>query len=235
MSTTMIGTTRDPAPGSVSKQKQRRQGLPPDARVRNQARPAGGASGQSHRGGSGAGRNPGRASATSARTATGQRMRGPAVEMPRSRPARPSAGRPGVSARSATAARTGIGAKPSTLRTTVAARAHPTAVPRAPFILLVLCLLGGGLICLLVINTTLGAASFQIDKLQKSANARTLQAQSLQAQIATDQSPARIAQEACALGMRPQRRLQYLDLRTHKLLSQRPGTPVQAPLAGCGR
>ncbi len=31
-----------------------------------------------------------------------------------------------------------------------------------PFVLLVLVLLGGGLICLLVINTTLGATSFRV-------------------------------------------------------------------------
>ncbi len=38
------------------------------------------------------------------------------------------------------------------------------ALPRMPFVLLVLVLLGGGLICLLVINTTLGATSFRISQ-----------------------------------------------------------------------
>jgi hypothetical protein len=110
---------------------------------------------------------------------------------------------------------------------------NTSGVPRAPFILLVLCMLGGGLICLLVINTTLGGASFQIDKLQQSANARELQVQRLEEQIAADEAPAKIAQEACLLGMRPQQRPSYLDLRTHKVLSQPPGTIVQAPQAGC--
>jgi hypothetical protein len=81
-------------------------------------------------------------------------------------------------------------------------------LPRMPFILLVLALLGGGLICLLVINTTLGATSFQIDHLQQEVNARMLQAQLLQAQI---------AQEARNLGMRPERQPEWLNLRTHRL------------------
>jgi hypothetical protein len=106
-------------------------------------------------------------------------------------------------------------------------------VPRAPFILLVLCMLGGGLISLLVINTTLGGASFQIDKLQQSANARELQVQRLEEQIATDEAPAKIAQEACLLGMRPQQQLAFLDLRTHKVLSQPPGAIIEAPQEGC--
>jgi len=81
----------------------------------------------------------------------------------------------------------------------------------------VLCLLGGGLICLLVINTTLGAASFEIDKLQRSVDARSLQAQQLQNQLATDESAASIQQEACALGMRPQARIEFLNLQTRRL------------------
>jgi hypothetical protein len=142
---------------------------------------------------------------------------------------RPSAAGPGA------AARTGTGARTGTLRISAAARARETAVPRAPFILLVLCLLGGGLVCLLVINTTLGATSFEIDKLQHSANARILQEQALQLQISGDESPAKIAREACLLGLRPQQQLQYLDLRTRRVVDQPAGVAVQAPQAGCAR
>jgi hypothetical protein len=88
---------------------------------------------------------------------------------------------------------------------------------RAPFVLLVLSLLGGGLICLLVINTTLGSASFDIQRLQQSANARTVQEQQLQEQLATDENIATIQREACALGMRPPQQLEFLNLRTHRL------------------
>jgi hypothetical protein len=105
-------------------------------------------------------------------------------------------------------------------------------VPRAPFVLLVLSLLGGGLICLLVINTTLGATSFEIDHLQQAASAKALQAQQLQNQLATDQSDARIQQEACQLGMRPRQQLEFLDLRTHRL---RASASVAASPAWCPR
>jgi hypothetical protein len=105
-------------------------------------------------------------------------------------------------------------------------------VPRAPFVLLVLSLLGGGLICLLVINTTLGATSFEIDHLQHAANAKVLQAQQLQNQLANDESDAKIKQEACSLGMRPPDRLEFLDLRTHRL---RASTSATVSAAWCPR
>jgi hypothetical protein len=105
-------------------------------------------------------------------------------------------------------------------------------VPRAPFVLLVLSLLGGGLICLLVINTTLGATSFQIDHLQQAAKAEALQAQQLQNQLASDESDAKIQQEACRLGMRPRQRLEFLDLRTHRL---RVSSSLTASAAWCPR
>jgi hypothetical protein len=93
-------------------------------------------------------------------------------------------------------------------------------------------MLGGGLICLLVINTTLGASSFEIDRLQQSATARQLQVQQLQNQVATDQDDATIQREACRLGMRPQQTLEFLDLRTHRL---KVSTPTVASPAWCGR
>jgi hypothetical protein len=89
-----------------------------------------------------------------------------------------------------------------------------------PFVLLVLALLGGGLICLLAINTTLGATSFQIDRLQKLAKVQSVQVQTLQQQIAADEAPAKIWQEAYALGMRPQQQVEFLDLRTHRVDSE---------------
>jgi len=106
---------------------------------------------------------------------------------------------------------------------------------RTPFILLMLSLLGGGLVCLLVINTTLGAASFEIDKLQQSATARSLQAQVLEQQLAASESPGSIEQEACALGMRPQQRLEFLDLRTHRVYRQPVGKLVAPTPTWCKR
>jgi hypothetical protein len=85
-----------------------------------------------------------------------------------------------------------------------------------PFVLLVLVLLGGGLICLLVINTTLGATSFRVSRLQTTGAALATQKQALQQQIAAEQSPAQIARRAYQLGMRVQLNGNILDLRTHQ-------------------
>ncbi len=90
-------------------------------------------------------------------------------------------------------------------------------LPRMPFVLLVLGLLGGGLICLLVINTTLGAASFRIAQLQDTNNSLSEQQQTLQLQIATDESQAEIARRAYDLGMRSQSQLSFLDLASGRI------------------
>jgi len=89
---------------------------------------------------------------------------------------------------------------------------RPTS--RTPFILLLLGLLGGGLVCLLVINTTLAAASYRIENLQRSNAAATQQVQDLQQQVASEQSPGSIEQRALKLGMRPQQVLSFVDLKT---------------------
>jgi hypothetical protein len=86
-----------------------------------------------------------------------------------------------------------------------------------PFVLLVLGLLGGGLICLLVINTTLGATSFRISQLQASGAGLATQEETLQQQIASERSPAQIAKMAYALGMRAEATTSILDLGTHRI------------------
>lgn len=84
---------------------------------------------------------------------------------------------------------------------------------RTPFILFVIGLLASGLVCLLVINTTLAAGSFQISKLQQENTAATQRVAQLQQQVSADQSPASIEQRALRLGMRTQSVLNFLDLR----------------------
>jgi hypothetical protein len=98
-----------------------------------------------------------------------------------------------------------------------------------PFVLLVLALLGGSLICLLVINTTLGAASFRIGQLQKTGTDLTTQLQGLRQRVAAAQAPAEIARRAYQLGMRTQAGVTILDLRTHQiyLLTGQSGVGVQ--------
>jgi hypothetical protein len=98
-----------------------------------------------------------------------------------------------------------------------------------PFVLLVLALLGGSLICLLVINTTLGAASFRISQLQKTGTGLSTQLQGLRQRVAAEEAPAEIARRAYQLGMRTQSDVTILDLRTHQiyLLSGQSGVGVQ--------
>jgi len=77
-------------------------------------------------------------------------------------------------------------------------------------------LLGGGLLCLLVINTTLAAASFKINALQQSNAQEAQRAQQLQQQVATEASPSSIEQRALRLGMRMQPVLDFVDLRNDR-------------------
>ncbi len=93
-------------------------------------------------------------------------------------------------------------------------------VARTPFILLLLALLGGGLICLLVINTTLATGSFQITHLQQANVTLAQQEQALEQQLAREESPASIQQQALRLGMRQQPLLHFINVRTGRIYQQ---------------
>jgi uncharacterized coiled-coil protein SlyX len=91
-------------------------------------------------------------------------------------------------------------------------------------------LLGGGLLSLLIINTTLAAGSYQISDLQQSAAAQSQQIATLSQQVASDGSDATIERRALQLGMVQQPLSNYLDLRTGRITSQPPtdpGIPVE--------
>ena len=65
-----------------------------------------------------------------------------------------------------------------------------------------------------MINTTLAAASYRIDNLQRSNAMASQQVQQLQQQVASEQSPTSIEQRAVKLGMRPQQVLKFVDVKT---------------------
>src|SRR5256885_15551534 len=94
--------------------------------------------------------------------------------------------------------------------------------PRMPFILLLVGLLGGALVSLLVISTTLAQGSFHITNLQEQNAELARQAQTLTNQVAQAGNPAVIAKEAEQLGMRPNPHLGFLGLTTGKIC---PGNP----------
>ena len=117
------------------------------------------------------------------------------------------------------------GARPAPDGTLASVTAH---VPRTRFILLVLGMLGGGLVCLLVINTTLAAASFRINALHQGNVALAQQAQSLQQQVTAEESPASLYKRAFQLGLRQQPRMNFLNLRTghvYRAPATLPGIP----------
>jgi hypothetical protein len=91
--------------------------------------------------------------------------------------------------------------------------------PRAPFILLLVGLLGGALVSLLVISTTLAEGTFRITNLQQQNTNLARQEQLLTEQVAQASSPAQIAQEAQQLGMRQDPNLRFINLKTGKIVS----------------
>jgi hypothetical protein len=93
--------------------------------------------------------------------------------------------------------------------------------PRAPFILLLVGLLGGALISLLVISTTLAEGSYRITNLQQQNANLAKQEQLLTLQVAQASSPAQIAQEAEQFGMQPNPQLQFINLKTGKVVKGR--------------
>ena len=104
----------------------------------------------------------------------------------------PVHGRPGPAA--APAAARAAGAAPGDLqcRRTAPTSRDPLHPARCS------ALLGGGLVCLLVINTTLAAASYRINNLQQSNAQAAQRVQELQQQVATEESPGSIEQRALA-------------------------------------
>lgn len=122
-------------------------------------------------------------------------------------PARPAGpGRPGRTIRT-------VG--PPRQASDPSAPAHPRLAGRTGFIVLLLGLLGGGLMCLLVVNTTLAANSIQINQLQQVNAATTQRIQQLQQDVAAQGSAAVISNEARKLGMRLVPVPAFINLRTH--------------------
>jgi hypothetical protein len=86
-------------------------------------------------------------------------------------------------------------------------------------------LLGGGLLCLLLINTILDTGAYQITQLQQQNATLTQRTQELQARIAYEESPTVLAGQAQRLGMREPPRLYFLDLKKGKIDRE----PAHAP------
>src|SRR5262249_51607317 len=110
-------------------------------------------------------------------------------------------------------------------RRTVTAAAGLARSSRTPFVFLVVGLLGGGLLCLLLINTILDTGSYQISQLQQQNVTLVQRNQELQAQIAHEESPAVLASRAHRLGLREPSLLHLLHPRESPIAPQPPHLP----------
>jgi cell division protein FtsB len=96
--------------------------------------------------------------------------------------------------------------------------------------MLLLGLLGGGLVCLLVVNTTLAANSIEIIRLQQTNSAGTARIQQLEQKVGAEQSAAAIEAKARRLGMRTVGMPTYVDLRARSLSGDATnGQPAKIP------
>jgi hypothetical protein len=143
-------------------------------------------------------------------------MRGTPARRPATAPVRQKV-RPGPRTRPVTAPRH---TRPVT-RPVSGSRPRSRA-PRMPFILLLVGLLGGALVSLLVISTTLAQGSFHITNLQQQNANLARQKQILTNEVAQAENPAVIAQKAKQLGMRPNPHLCFIDPKTGKIVTGKP-------------
>ncbi|MGI8869265.1 MAG: hypothetical protein ACR2F6_10555, partial [Mycobacteriales bacterium] len=80
-------------------------------------------------------------------------------------------------------------------------RLRRTGAPRAPFVLLVIALLGVGLVVLLLVNTAMATGSFTERTLQTKNDALSLQKQQLERSVQGLDTPQSLAAAAARLGM----------------------------------
>jgi hypothetical protein len=79
----------------------------------------------------------------------------------------------------------------------------PVSVPRAPFVLLLLFVVVGGVLGILLVNTKINENAFRLDKLQQQQAALDQEEQGLKQQIADYESPGNLVAEAKKLGLVP--------------------------------
>jgi cell division protein FtsB len=97
---------------------------------------------------------------------------------------------------------------------------EPGGQARTRFVFLVLGLLGGGLLCLLLVNTILATGSFRINTLQQQNLTLSQRERALEAQITAEQSPSELARRAMRLGMVEPPLIHFLNLRSGRIQSQ---------------
>jgi hypothetical protein len=110
-------------------------------------------------------------------------------------------------------------------RLTVVPRGRTTA-PRTPFVVLVAVVLLGGVVLLLMFNTSMQQASFRATALEERATLLNAKKQELRMELDTLRDPQRVSEEAAALGMVP--------MLTPAFLRLSDGTVLGVPQAATG-
>lgn len=87
-----------------------------------------------------------------------------------------------------------------------------SSAPRAPFVVLVLLVLGAGLVGLLLLNTNLQQSSFELRDLEQETRLLRDRHAQLSQLVAQQAAPEELARRADALGMVPADERQYLVL-----------------------
>ncbi|MEU3307265.1 hypothetical protein ACWGSK_13760 [Nocardiopsis sp. NPDC055551] len=121
--------------------------------------------------------------------------------------------------RGRTGTTTRTAAPPRSVRTKApAAKARATGgaaasrAPKIPFVLLILCLLGGALISLLLLRSLVAQEAYAITSLQSENREMSYEEQRLQESVAHLETSDRIAEEAEEMGMEPGEAPLFLDL-----------------------
>jgi hypothetical protein len=108
-------------------------------------------------------------------------------------------------------------------RLTVVPRERPTA-PRTPFVILVAVVLLGGVVLLLMFNTSMQQASFKATRLEQQATLLNAKEQQLRMELDNLRDPQRVSEEAARLGMVPMLTPAFLKLSDGSVL----GVPLPA-------
>ena len=102
--------------------------------------------------------------------------------------------------------------------------------PKVPFVVLVLLVLGGGLVGLLVLNTSLQQGAFYEASLQDQQSALATKQEDLRLEVAALRDPQRLAREAQSLGMVPNTNPAFIDLSDGSVLGDpKPATAGTSP------
>lgn len=104
---------------------------------------------------------------------------------------------------------------------------RPATAARVPFITLVTLLLVGGVVGLLLFNTSMQQAAFAATKLERQATVLTAREQTLQQELEELRDPQRVARAAARQGMVPARNAAFLRLPDGQVL----GSPTVATAA----